>query len=90
VEVVNNQFLDIRVYAEGNGASHVLGDVPGKSSGRFTIDPRRVSMASGLQIRVDPIGSTRNYLSPLVFPSRGATVVLTVAAELGQSYIFLR
>jgi hypothetical protein len=90
VRVENNQFLNVTVYAEAAGASHRLGEVTGKSSGTFTVNPKQVSMSTGLQLRVDPIGSNRNYISPIVYPDGGGVVVLTVAAELYMSYVTLR
>lgn len=90
VEVENQNFLDVTVFATGGGGTLRLGDVVGKQSGRFTIDPRRFSLISGLRLRVDPIGSTRNYLSNLVFPTAGTTVVLVVANELDLSRVILR
>lgn len=88
--VENHNFLDITVYAVGNGASVRLGEVTGKSSERFTMDPRQIAFTTGLQLEVDPIGSARQYLSPVVYPDQAATVLLTVAAQLDRSYVTMR
>ena len=88
--VENDHFLDVTVFAVGTGADLRLGEVTGKTHGTFTIDPQRVSMASGLRFRVDPIGSNRNYLSPAVFPDGAITVTLTVASELELSHVTVR
>jgi hypothetical protein len=90
LEVENNNFLDVTVYASGSGARLRLGDVPGKNSGVFTIDPRKLSVASGLQIQVDPLGSTRVFLSQRLFPDRDASILLFVGAELELSYVTIR
>ena len=90
IQVDNHNFLNVTVYANAGGMSHRVGEVIGKSSGNFSIDPGKVSMVSGLRFRVEPIGSTRSFLSEIVFPDRGSTVVLTVAAELRLSYVILR
>ncbi len=90
VTVDNNNFLDVTVYAVAGGVSIRLGDVTGKSEESFTIDPRRASMIAGLQLMVDPLGSNRSYLSPLVYPGRGETVLLSVGANLDQSFVTLR
>lgn len=90
VQVDNHNFLNVTIYAAAGGVDHRLGDVTGKSTGRFSINPRQVSMVGGLRLRVDPIGSARIFTSETVFPDRGATVVLTVAADLDFSYITLR
>ena len=90
LEVDNNNFLDVSVYAVAGGYSLRLGDVGGKSAGEFTLDPERITMVGGLQILVDPIGATQTYLSPMVYPYGGATVELNVAAFLQQSFVSIR
>jgi len=90
VEVQNHNFLDVTVFARAGGASVRLGEVTGKGSANLSIDPRKVNLASGLRLLVDPIGSTRVFLSETVFPDRGAVVVLQVGAELSMSHVSLR
>ena len=90
LRVDNNNFLDVSVFATSGGVRVRLGEVTGKDVGTFAIDPQRLSMAAGLQILVDPLGSGETFLSPVVFPTRSETVVLTVGAVLSQSYISLR
>jgi hypothetical protein len=90
LEVVNNNMVDVRVYALGAGGRFRLGDVRGKSTESFRIDPRQVSLVSGLQLLVDPIGGRGSYTSPVVFPPRGTSVILTVGSDLGYSYISIR
>ena len=90
LQVENHHFLDVTVYALGNGMAFKLGEVTGKSSGSFGLDPTRIHMVSGLQLRVDPIGSNRNYLSPVLFVDRRSTVVLEVGSELEMSYVTIR
>ena len=88
--VENNHFLDVTVFVRGSGADLRLGDVTGKNTETFPLNPQRIPMASGLRFRVDPIGSNRNYLSPRVYPDGATTVVLNVGSELEQSYITVR
>ncbi len=90
LEVDNNNFLDVTVYALAGGSSLRIGDVGGKSAGEFTLDPRRISLTGGLQLLVDPIGANRTYLSPVVYPSGGVTLELNVAAFLEQSFVSIR
>ena len=90
LEVVNNHILDVRIYAVGGAGRVRLGDVRGKSDESFRLDPRRVSMSSGLQFLVDPIGGRGTYTSPAVFPPSGATVILTVGSDLGYSFVSIR
>ena len=90
LSVENNNFLDVTVYAVGDGAGIKLGEVTGKSAGSFSIDPRRIQMVSGLQLRVDPLGSSRSYLSPTLFIDSRASLHLEVAAELEMSFVTVR
>jgi hypothetical protein len=90
IQVDNHNFLNVTVYANAGGVSHRLGDVIGKNTESFSIDPRKISIVSGLRLRVEPIGSTRNFISEIVFPDGSSSVILTVAAELQLSYVILR
>jgi len=90
VLIENNNFLDVTVYVRASGNALRLGDVGGKSSDTFSVDPRNLPILNGMQLRVEPLGSNRTYLSPEVFPTRGSTVFLYVAAELDHSYITVR
>jgi hypothetical protein len=90
LEVDNNNFLDVNVYVVASGSSVRLGSVGGKRMREFTLDPRRVSMTGGLQFLVDPIGGTQTYLSPTVYPFRGATVELNVGAFIEKSFVSMR
>ncbi|MFC1575009.1 hypothetical protein ACFL3Z_02905 [Gemmatimonadota bacterium] len=90
LRVENNNFLDVTIYAVGDGPGVKLGEVTGKSTGSFSIDPRRVAMVGGLRIRVEPLGSIRNYLSPTVFLDNRASLYLEVAALLEMSWVAVR
>jgi hypothetical protein len=90
LEVDNNNFLDVSVFAVAGGLSLRLGDVGGKNKGTFTLDPDRISMVSGIQVLVDPIGSDQTYLSPAVYPFGGATLQLSVGAFIDQSFLSVR
>lgn len=90
IEVVNDNFADMTIYVMGNGTSFRLGDVTGKTTGRFTMDPNQISPSAGLRLLADPIGSRDAFLSDPVIPGPGSTVVLTIGAALSQSYVTLR
>jgi hypothetical protein len=90
LEVVNDHFLDVTIYAVGSGASHRLGEVTGKTSGRLALNPRGIPLASGIQLRVDPVGSRETYWSPMLYPDGSSRIVLTVAAVLNQSHVVFR
>jgi len=90
VEVDNNNFLDVTVYAMDGGANIRLGNVVGKSTERFTIDPQRITASGGLRLLVDPIGASDAFLSDRVMVGAGQIVVLRVGSLLSQSFISLR
>jgi hypothetical protein len=90
LRVENQNFLDVTIYAVAGGGRIRLGNVTGKGSGSFTLDPREIPLVRGLQVLADPLGSARTYLSPAVFPHGGSTVVLTLGAVLSQSFISIR
>jgi hypothetical protein len=90
VEVRNDNFLDATVYAMGGGATVRLGDVTGKGENTLRLNPDRVSIAGGVQLLVDLIGSSSAYLSDAVYVNPGGTMVLQIAPNLRQSYVILR
>jgi hypothetical protein len=90
VQVINENFLDMTIYAVGDGPRVRLGDVVGKNSSVFTIRPRQVSMAMGLQLFADPIGSTQTFLSEKVYPDRYGQVVFEIAPVLDLSTVRIR
>jgi hypothetical protein len=90
VQVINENFLDVTVHAVGDGPRIRLGEVAGKSSAELTIRPGQVSMAMGLQLIADPIGSTQIFRSEKVFPDRRGVVVLEIAPVLEFSTVRIR
>lgn len=90
IEVVNDNFADMTIFAMGGGANIRLGDVTGKSTATFSLDPAQLSPSSALRLLADPLGSRNAFLSDEVVPGRGAVVVLNVAPSLQMSYVTLR
>ncbi len=90
VEVVNDHFADVTVYAMARGARIRLGEVTGKNRETFSLSQAQLPPGSTLRLLVDPLGSGRTFLSDEVFPGRGAVVVLNVASVLQMSYVTLR
>jgi hypothetical protein len=90
VQVINENFLDVTISAVGDGPRIRLGEVVGKTSAEFTIRPSQVSMAMGLQLVADPIGSTQIFLSNKVFPDRYGEVVFEIAPVLEFSTVRIR
>ncbi|MGW8267951.1 MAG: hypothetical protein ACWGSQ_16410 [Longimicrobiales bacterium] len=90
IEVVNNNFADMTIYVMESGSNFRLGDVTGKTTGRFTLDPNQISPSGGLRLLADPIGSRDAFLSDPVSAGPGSFVVFTIGAALSQSYVTLR
>ena len=90
IQVVNDNFLDMSVYAMTDGVNLRLGDVTGKSSDSFTLDLDRVSPSQGLRLLADPIGSRNAFLSDAVSVIPGTTVILNISPDLQQSFVTLR
>jgi hypothetical protein len=90
MEVTNNNFLSVTVYASSGGNFIRVGDVGGKGSATFTLNEQRLGIEQGVRFRVNPVGSSRQYTSPVVYPNRGSWVSLVVATEIGLSYVSVR
>lgn len=90
IEVVNDNYLDMGIFVMMDGANFRLGDVVGKHSDTFTLDPSRISPGQGLRLLADPIGSRNVFLSDEVAVNPGVTVMLNISPALQQSYVILR
>jgi hypothetical protein len=90
LDVESSHFNVVTIYAIVGGTNHRLGDVSGKGFETFSIDPKRINLDQGLRISVDPLGSNRGFLSNLVFPNPGSTMSLTVANQVGMSFLTIR
>lgn len=82
VEVRNDNWLDMRVYAYAGSRKHRLGVVSSLSSERFKI-PTDI-MAAGYNVRfvLDPIGGGREYSTETLIVNPGVTVDLRVANQI--------
>ena len=90
IEVVNNNFADMTIYVMDSGTNFRVGDVTGKTTARFTLDPNQISPSAGLRLLADPIGSRDAFLTDPVSAGPGSFVVFTIGAALSQSYVTLR
>ena len=85
VQVHNDNYLDVVVYAMPDGQSVRLGDVTGSSSRELEI-PRSVDPWSrALRLLVSPIGSPEAYLSETIVASPGDVIILRVSSVVGMS-----
>lgn len=90
VAVTNNNYLDVVVFAVSGGQAQRLGNVTGNSTASFQL-PRVLSVASaGVQLLVDPIGSSDAWFSDSLYLWGGALVDLTVGPSLSLSSVSVR
>lgn len=87
VQVVNQNFNDVDVYAISGTRTTRLGTVFGNSTETFPVERWRVDGTGDLRLLADPIGSSYAYLSDQVIASPGDTVQLQVSADLGMSTV---
>jgi len=85
VEVRNDNYLDVTVYAMPDGVSYRLGDVTGSTSATLEIPPSLVHGAMGVRLLVSPIGAREAYLSEPISAGPGDTIMLRVASVLRMS-----
>lgn len=85
VEITNNNFADVVIYAEHLGARYRLGTVTGMSQ-RVLEVPRSVNATSdGISLVADPIGSSETYQTQNIVTGPGDAIVLVVESNLGIS-----
>jgi hypothetical protein len=78
VQVDNQGFLDMNIYAARNSQRVRLGTAIGNSKTNFTVPPGLVSGLTPLRFIADPIGGTRASVSMEITVAPGDTVVLTI------------
>ena len=78
VQVDNQGFLDMNVYAVRSGQRVRLGIAPGNTKTNFTVPPTLVTGLTPLRFIADPIGGTRASVSMEITVAPGDTVVLTI------------
>lgn len=81
VEVRNNNWADVNVYFIRNGARHRIGFVMSQSNRQFEL-PSAVLSGSGVQLFVDPVGSSETWLSSNIAVAPGDAIRWTIENEL--------
>jgi len=89
LEVRNNNFLDVVVYALPDGGRMRIGMVTGRGGAVLEI-PESVAARTGFRLAVDPVGSTETYVTELMYASPGSVVVLEVGSVVSMSSWHLR
>ncbi len=78
VQVDNQGFLDMDVFAVRSGQRVRLGIATGNSKTNLTIAPALVGGLTTLRFIADPIGGSRASVSQEIIVAAGDTVVLTI------------
>ncbi len=78
LEVDNQGFLDMNVYAARSSQRVRLGTATGNTKTNFTVPASLVSGLTPLRFVADPIGGTRASVSQEITVAPGDTVVLTI------------
>jgi hypothetical protein len=78
VQVDNQGFLDMTVYAARSTQRVRLGIAPGNGKTNFTVPPGLIFGLTSLRFIADPIGSTRASVSQEITVAPGDTVTLTI------------
>jgi hypothetical protein len=89
VEVRNNNFLDVVVYALPDGRRIRLGTVTGKCDAALQL-PSAYAAPRGFRLEADPVGSLDTYVTDVIYADVGTVVVLEVGSALGMSSWHLR
>jgi hypothetical protein len=85
IEVQNNNWADIVVYAVRNGMRTRLGMVTSMTRERFALPASVFASTGDVQLLADPIGGGRPYLFPPVTVQQGQRVELRLENHLPLS-----
>ena len=78
VQVDNQGFLDMNVYAARSAQRLRLGTAPGHSISVFAVPPGLISGLTPIRFIADPIGGSRPSLSEEITVAPGDTVLMTI------------
>jgi hypothetical protein len=86
VQVVNNHWLDVRVYAVSQGGAYArIGTVTSFSTARLELPRWATATSSTIRLVAAPIGSSERYSSEPILVSAGETVEWRLANHLALS-----
>jgi hypothetical protein len=89
VQVRNNNYLDVVVYALRDGGRMRLGTVTGNCNAILKVSTDIATM-QGFRLQADPVGSRESYVTEVIYAQPGAAIVLDVASVLSMSSWHLR
>lgn len=90
VQVTNNNWSQVVVYAMRDGTRWRLGEVSTMRTRTFPLDRSMQMGAGGMEILVDPLGSSEAYLTDRITVNPGETIVLHVENNLALSNYSVR
>jgi len=88
LQVKNQNFYDMDVYAVSQGLATRVGTVTGNSTRTFMLHPSLASQ--DLRIVATPIGGNGRASSGLVQAGEGQTIVFTIGSTLRNSSVLIR
>lgn len=87
VRVENRNWSDVTVYAILGGQRQRLGTVNSMGSASFRVPSHFLAAGRDLQLLVDPVGSSEEYMSPAMQVYSGQEVSLSVQNHLSVSSV---
>ena len=81
VQVENQGFTDMVIYAIGGGQRVRLGLATGNSTKTFTVPPYLIGAAASIRFLADPIGGNRTPVSEEMSVRPGDLVTLTIPPQ---------
>lgn len=90
VEVFNNNWLDINVYAVRSGTRIRLGMVRSMETVSFKLPESALATAGTIRLLADPIGSRRSHLTDGILVQRGDRIRWSLENSLALSHYSVR
>ncbi len=87
VQVLNNNWHDVRVYALRNGQRYRLGTVTGLTSAVLRIPRYLQPDLVGVQLLAVPIGARDRHVSPIVYVTEGDRLFWSLESNLDLSFL---
>ena len=87
VQVLNNNWHDVRVYALRDGQRYRLGTVTGLTSAVLRIPRYLQPDLVGVQLLAMPIGARDRHVSPIVYVTEGDRLFWSLESNLDLSFL---
>jgi hypothetical protein len=90
VRVTNDNWQEIRVFAERNGVRVRLGNVATMATAVFRLPATLTGTGASIRLIADPVGSGERHITHSVTPWPGQLIEYTVRNELSISSLMVR